>query len=176
MNKEETFLLGRISKVHGKDGAVVIHIRPDLFDAVEQQKALFVGVNDYMIPYFMEWFEELSHEELRVKFEEVDSPETAAWFTNREVYLPKVASDKKTKTFNPSEIIGFTVTDANYGLLGPVEEVMELPQQDVLKVVSNGKEVLIPIVEEIILSFDSKTRTIQIQAPEGLIELYLDDN
>lgn len=175
MNKEDTFLLGRISKVHGKDGAVVIHIRPDLFDAVERQKALFIGINEYVVPFFMDWMQDFSHDEIKVKFEGVNDPEAANWFAGKEVYLPKSAAPKKTKAFSPSEIIGFTVTDENYGPLGIVEELLEYPMHEVLRIVHNGKDVLIPVAQEIILSFDSKAKTIHINAPDGLIDLYLNE-
>lgn len=175
MNKEATVLLGRISKVHGKDGAVVIHIRPGLFDAVETQKAIFVGINDYVVPYFIEWIQDLSDDELKVKFEEIDSPEDAAAFTGKDVYIPKVSEgDKGKKSFSVDEIIGFTVIDEVHGNIGTIAEVMELPQQEILKVVSEtGKEILIPLVEELIVAFDVETKVIEIAAPEGLIELYL---
>ncbi len=175
MNKEDTLLLGHISKVHGKDGAVVIHIRPGLIDTIEKQKAIFVGVNEYVVPYFIKWFQEFSSNEAKVKFEDIDSPEEAAWFTNREVYIPKEKkAGKGKKDFSTSEIVGFEVIDEVYGSIGTVAEIMELPQQEVLKVANTtGKEILIPLVEELLLSFNTKEKVIEITAPEGLIELYL---
>lgn len=177
MNKEETILLGHVSKVHGKDGAVVIHIRPGLFYGIENapQKAIFVGVNDYVVPFFIEWYEEFAQDEVRVKFEEVDTPERAAWFTNRQVYTPKPKGvNKKKKVFSIDEIVDFTVIDQVYGNIGTVIEVMELPQQEILKIAhEGGKEILIPLVEELLLAFDAKKGVIEIAAPEGLIDLYL---
>lgn len=177
MNKEETILLGHISKVHGKDGAVVIHIRPGLFYGIENapQEAIFVGVNDYVVPFFIEWYQESSQDEVRVKFQEIDTPERAAWFTGREVYTPKPKDEQKQKkAFSINEIIGFEVIDEIHGNIGTVSEVMELPQQEILKVLNTeGKEILIPLVEELLLDFDAKNKVIEISAPEGLIELYL---
>ena len=64
--------------------------------------------------------------------------------------------------------------DENFGEAGIIEEVLEYPHQAVLRVLHKGKEILIPITDEIILEVDRETRTIRTRAPEGLIELYLE--
>ena len=52
---------------------------------------------------------------------------------------------------------------------------MELPQQSVLEIKhSSGKEILIPITDEVVKKVDRTAKTIEINAPEGLIDIYLD--
>jgi len=175
MNKEDLLLLGQISKVHGKDGAVVLNIRPELFTPLEASKALFIEVSDYSVPFFMEWYEEMSNREFRVKFEGINSREEAAEFTNRKVFIPKTVLPKSHgKSFDLSEIVGFTVIDEKHGKIGQVVEVLELPQQEILKVSSGKKEILVPVAGEIIKSIDAKKREIRISAPDGLIDLYIE--
>jgi 16S rRNA processing protein RimM len=72
-------------------------------------------------------------------------------------------------------VIGFTIHDTNHGELGPVEEVLDLPMQQVFRILKGECEILIPAVESIILSIDREARTVQIKAPEGLIDLYLNE-
>ena len=61
----------------------------------------------------------------------------------------------------------------NRGNTGIVSKIIEMPQQFLLAIEFNGKEILVPIVDEIVKSIDHKTKTIYMEAPEGLIELYL---
>jgi 16S rRNA processing protein RimM len=72
------------------------------------------------------------------------------------------------------EVKGYTVMDKNFGNAGIVEEVLEYPHQAVLRVLLRNKEILIPITDDIVLDVDREKRIIHTEAPEGLIELYLE--
>jgi 16S rRNA processing protein RimM len=83
--------------------------------------------------------------------------------------LPKLSG----KQFYYHEIVGFTVVDTEKGELGPVTEVLEYPTQAILQVMKDKKEVLIPILEQVIQNVDRDTKVLTITAPEGLIDMYL---
>ena len=63
--------------------------------------------------------------------------------------------------------------DNQHGNIGKVEYVLDLPQQSLMQIVFGEKEILIPIVDEIVLKVDRRKKEIHILAPEGLIEIYL---
>ncbi len=65
------------------------------------------------------------------------------------------------------------VTDQNYGDLGPISAVLEYPNQAVLQVFVDQKEVLIPISNEIIINVDREANKMTVKAPEGLLDVYL---
>jgi len=46
--------------------------------------------------------------------------------------------------------------------------------QELLQLDHNGKEILLPISDELILEVDRENKILYISAPEGLIELYLE--
>jgi len=71
------------------------------------------------------------------------------------------------------QLIGFGVTDLKHGYIGQITQLLELRGHSLLQIDSDGKEVLIPYRDEIILSVDELRKTLHIEAPEGLIELYL---
>jgi len=51
--------------------------------------------------------------------------------------------------------------------------VLEYPNQALFQVFRDGKEILIPIQDEIITAVNREKKQILIDAPEGLIDLYL---
>jgi 16S rRNA processing protein RimM len=51
--------------------------------------------------------------------------------------------------------------------------VIELPNNPLLSIDHQGKEIPLPIADDIILKLDRRARVLQVKAPEGLIELYL---
>jgi len=55
--------------------------------------------------------------------------------------------------------------------LGEVIEIIQLPGQDLLSIAAEKGEVLIPMVKQIILSIDVVKKIIQIDPPEGLLDV-----
>jgi 16S rRNA processing protein RimM len=85
------------------------------------------------------------------------------------VLLPKLKGNK----FYFHEVSGFMVIDDVHGILGMISKVLELPNNPLFSIDHDGKEILIPIADEIIKKVDRRSRTIHIKAPEGLVDLYL---
>ena len=84
-------------------------------------------------------------------------------------FLPKLKDDQ----FYYHEIIGFQVVDENHGNIGMIGDILELPHQSLFQIRNGEKEILIPVVDDIIQKVDRKKKQLLIKAPEGLIEIYL---
>jgi 16S rRNA processing protein RimM len=105
---------------------------------------------------------------------DIETSEDASLLSGCEIYIPMAILPKQKNTgLYPQNIEGYTVIDANRGNTGIVGKIIEMPQQFLLSIDFNGKEILVPIVDEIVKDIDHKAKTIHIEAPEGLIELYL---
>ena len=72
-----------------------------------------------------------------------------------------------------NEIIGFKVIDASFGEVGIIINVNETSAQPLFEIDRDGKEIFIPMVDEFIKKVDRANKTIEVQTPNGLIELYL---
>ena len=73
------------------------------------------------------------------------------------------------------EVVDFLVIDEEKGELGKVQEIIEYPTQSLIQIVINGKEVLIPIHDDIIQDVNREEKKIYIKAPNGLIDMYLEN-
>ena len=73
--------------------------------------------------------------------------------------------------YHYQQLIGSQVYLQSGDLIGVVEEIVKLPGQDLLSVNKGGKEVLIPMVKQIIVSIDVQTKTIVVNPPEGLLDV-----
>jgi len=69
--------------------------------------------------------------------------------------------------------IGFRVIDGKNGDLGTIEDVMQTGSQWLAKVIYQNTEVLIPLIDQTIESLDIKTKTINMNLPDGLLEVYV---
>ena len=54
-----------------------------------------------------------------------------------------------------------------------MESVIDLSVNPLLQIMNGSKEVLIPLIDGIVQEVDRKKKTLTINAPAGLIELYL---
>ena len=84
--------------------------------------------------------------------------------------LPKLEGNK----FYFHEIIGFNVVDEEKGNIGKIREIYDNMTQPIMAIDFGEKEILIPLIDEVIKQVDRQNKTIHIKAPQGLIDIYLD--
>ena len=90
------------------------------------------------------------------------------------MYLPLSELPELSGTeFYFHEVPGFSVVDKTRGEIGDIRQILDFPSQAVMQVFFKEKEILIPINPQVILEVNRKKKEIQIDAPEGLIDLYL---
>jgi len=175
MKKEKCFYLGKIVKKYSFKGEVLAKLDTDQPDIYENLDALFIDINNNLIPFFVEKSQLHKSNLLRLKIEDVTSESDADVLLKKDLYLPMELLPKlEGNTFYYHEIIGFQVIDENFGLVGQITGVNDTTTQALFEIDHDGKEVLIPINDDIIDSVDRTAKTVSVKTPSGLIELYLD--
>ena len=109
---------------------------------------------------------------LLVKFEGIDSVEEAEKLKNLQI---KIDSDEvgelEENEFYFHEIIGCQVFDENRKLLGEIIEILTPGANDVWVIKGeNGKEILIPYIEDVVKKIDITNKKVNIEVMEGLID------
>ena len=174
MKKEDCFYLGKIVKKYSFKGELLIKLDTDQPELYEHLDAIFIDVRNTMIPFFVESSQLHKSNLLRVQFEDVNTEADADSLLKCEVFLPmdllpKLEGDK----FYFHEVIGFIMEDKNYGKVGTITGINDSTAQALFEVENNGKEILIPLNDQFIVKVDRKNKTIFVDTPEGLIDLYL---
>ena len=173
MKKEDCFYFGKVVKTHGIKGEISIRIDADEPTAYLDLNYMFIEITNKLVPFFIASFKILGNKAY-VALDTVNTIELASSFAGKDIYLPLELLPKlNDDQFYFHEINGFKIIDETEGLIGELEQVLEYPNQSLFQVFKEGKEILIPIQDEIIKKVDKKNKTIYIQAPEGLIDLYL---
>ena len=174
MELKDCFYLGKITKKYSFKGELIISLDTDEPEIYKNLKSVFININGRLIPYFIEKSKSQKKSTLRVKFEDINSEEQALSIINKEVYLPlENLPELKGKKFYYHEIIGYNVVDTNHGNIGLIIKVEDKTSQSIFIIKNNGKEILIPVNDNIIQMINRKNKTIHITAPNGLIDLYL---
>ncbi len=159
MNKEQCFQLGYVAKVHGLRGEVNVMLDVDYPEDYEDLKHLFVEQKGRLVPFFLEHFVLQPGNKALAKFEELNTIDQVEALVGSEVFLPLTElQELEEDQYYFHELIGFEVFDETKGLIGPVQIVYDLETQDLLVVTHQGKEVLIPIQDGIILKVDKAAK------------------
>jgi len=175
MQKEDCFYLGKIVKKYSFKGELLIKLDTDEPNLYENLDSVFIDLKGSLVPFFIESSQLHKSELLRIKFEEVDNEQDANSLLKHKLYLPlkflpKLEDDK----FYFHEIIGFTVEDVNYGIVGTIKGINDSTAQDLFEIDKNGIEILIPMNDHFIKKVDKKNKVILVETPDGLIDLYLE--
>ncbi|MES2760553.1 MAG: 16S rRNA processing protein RimM [Bacteroidota bacterium] len=167
MNTEE---IGYISKTHGLKGHVILRLN-ELVNIDEDIKSVFLDLNGSQVPYFIEECRP-NNTGYIVKLETIDTVETSKKLIGKKAFaLPDfiLEADESLKEF-----IGYAVIDTRLGNIGNIADVDEKTENAIIKVLHpSGAEIILPFNDDLIIEIDDDMKTIEFNAPEGLIEMYL---
>jgi len=175
MRKDECFYLGKIVSKYSFKGEVLIKLDTDEPEIYEEMESVFVELGKNLVPFFIQKSQLHKSSLLRVQFEDVKDEATADSLLGKSVFLPLSSLPKLSgNQFYYHEVIGFTLMDAQHGDIGVIESINDAASQVLFEAKKNGKELMIPVSDDIIVKVDRDTKTIFVNTPEGLVELYLD--
>jgi 16S rRNA processing protein RimM len=174
MKKEECFYLGKIVKKYSFKGELLAKLDTDQPQLYENIEALFLDINNRLIPYFVLTSRLHKSNLLRLKLEDVNTESDADELLRKEVYLPLDLLPKLDgKAFYYHEVIGFEIWEKSFGKVGVLKGVNDQSAQALFEIERNGDEILIPIHDEFIINIDRDKKIITVKTPPGLIDLYI---
>ena len=174
MRKEDCFYLGKIAKKFSFKGEVLAYLDTDEPQLYQNLESVFVELNKTLVPFFIESSSLHKEKFLRVRFEDIQTEEDADEIMGSEIYLPlSMLPQLEGTQFYFHEVIGFDVLDTKHGNIGKISAINDSGAQPLFEINKNGIELLIPLIDDFIIDLDRKNKTITLETPEGLVDLYL---
>lgn len=171
--KNEFFYLGTLTKPFGLKGGLCAFFDTDNPENYTHLPAIFLDLEGEKIPYNIENITYRGNNQYIIQFEGMDANE-AREFVGVELYLPLSDLPKLPgNRFYFHEVIGFKVVDAKKGEIGVCREFLEVSNNPIMVVDHDGVEILIPASQQFVTQVDRDNHILHIQAPEGLIDVYL---
>jgi 16S rRNA processing protein RimM len=165
--------IGKIVSVFGLKGELIVQHHLGNKIVVSKIKVIFLEQKkDELLPYFVEAARKKGEDDLYLKLEGIDSKEAASKFMRREVWMKEEEVQMHTRKDNPIGWVDYRVVDKGKDL-GLILEVIEQPHQVLCRLEIDGKEVLIPINEQTLEKIDHKSKSLLLNLPNGLLEVYL---
>lgn len=169
--------MGYIVRTHGTAGNVVIYLDVDYPEDYGDLETVYVEIKGELVPYFVDEINLQKQSNAIVTFEDIDTIEKAQKLVGSSLYMPlEDLAELGEDEFYYHEIKGFKVVDQTKGDLGIVREVYSLNGQDLIAMDFQGSEVLIPTANDIVIKADKDAKSLLVNLPEGLLEVYLDNS
>lgn len=171
IEREELIKIGRFNKPHGVKGELSFTFTDDVFDRTDCPY-IVCEIDGIFVPFFIEEYRFKSDTTALIKLEDVDNETEARPFSLLDVYFPKSYYDTAAEEEAPSDyFIGFTVVDSERGELGEIVGVDDTTENVLFEIDHDGRELLVPAVDEFVCEIDEENRRLYMNIPEGLLDL-----
>ena len=166
-------VIADVIRPRGNRGEVLVRSLTDVPGRLERLKwaqAQLADGSDVPVEIERAW---VHRGEWVLKFAEVDSIGDAERFRGANIWVSaEQRGELPEGEFFQSDLIGCVVVDAASGSeLGAVEGFEECGGPPLMQVTVDGREVLIPFVSAICREVDLAARRIQVELPDGLLDL-----
>ena len=173
MNKSDAFYLGYISRKHGYKGALNIKLDVSSFKELKELDFLFIDLNKSLVPFFIEELSFKNNNFIIVKLEDINNEFEVEPLIGKSCYISNEKAPQNQELLIRS-YIGYSIIDKKHGNIGVIEDITSNTAQDIFQISFQEKKILIPIVEEFIEKIDKDRKTIYLNVPNGLIDIYLE--
>ena len=149
--KQKYLECGKITGTHGIRGEVRVHPWCDSPEFLTKFKTLYTDKSGTSIKVSAR-----SHKNMVImKIDGVDTIELAERLRNTVIYIDRDDASLSDDEVFIQDIIGIEVYDADTNiLLGKISDVSQTGANDVWHIEKDGKEYLIPAIDEVVISVD----------------------
>lgn len=169
---DKTVLIGKIQATQGIKGQ--LRVIPFAGDAssISQLDSVMIKSPAGVLERFSVVSAKAHGKRVILTLKPFDNINQVLHLVGRELYadrgsLPELPSDE----YYWSDLLGLSVATADGEALGELVDIIETGSNDVYVVKLDGREVLIPALDDVVLAVDLDARTMTVSLPEGLLDL-----
>jgi 16S rRNA processing protein RimM len=165
-------LIGTIAKVHGYKGEYLLVAETSIDEEIEKRESVFVEIDGLLIPFFISKARITGDSTAIIGFDDIDSKEKAEEFVGCRVFVPRKGKElEEEEDYSSDLLIGYTVIDKKAGVIGSIEEILDLNQNILFRIGKGDNEILIPVVDQFIAKVSHKKKEITLSLPDGLLTI-----
>lgn len=171
MSASEYTEVGYLKKTLGLKGEIRCVLYDEFGTSFPNLEAIFLLIQGHYLPYFIEYTRQ--SKDLVIKIDEFNTPEEAKSFIGKKIWI----HSDYIHLFEAHEAHDDLAALNDYKVyvqdnqVGIIKEIVQYPQQLMATLITEGKEILIPLVEDYIIGLDHEVKTIHLDLPDGLLDL-----
>lgn len=161
MGKNDLILIGKIIKTTGIAGYVFVQAYSEKSNRFTINEKFYIDNKIYIVENTKN-----SNKNHKVKFFEVNSLDDAKNLIGKDIMQPEsMLPEKDKKSFYHYQIIDSNVVTDNGNNLGKVTQIIETGSNDVLVIRNKKREILIPLLSEVLIKYNEKINTTIVHLP-----------
>lgn len=167
-------IVGTIAGTHGLNGWLSAHIHPHFAKHMAVNGFLFIELkNKTFVPHRIEGLKKENQEFFLLKIKDYDNIDLAKKLSSKNLALPTKMLSEKDALLSDNSLEGFILEDTRSDFKGKIESITETAGQVLAFLLINDQDVIIPLNPDLIRSVDRKKKTLRMEIPEGLLDIYL---
>jgi 16S rRNA processing protein RimM len=160
-------VIGRVARPWGTQGELKVEIMTDFPDRFALLRKVYLGPK--AVPFTLEGFR-LHKGSALLKLEGCHDRAAVEKLRGQLVQIPiEEAMPLEEDEYYEHQIVGLTVWTTGGECLGTVDEIIFTGSNDVYVVRGEGREILIPAIENVVLEVNLAKRRLIVEMMEGLI-------
>lgn len=170
--RSELILLGKVVATHGIKGQLRIAVYSGEFETILSLSSMMLKGPDGKMETFEVATSAVHGKRVLVALKGFGTINQVLHLVGREIYaireqMPELDEDE----YYWCDLLGLTVMTDGGELLGLIADIIATGSNDVYVVKSDGREYLIPALEDIVLDIDLDKGIMTVSPPEGLLDL-----
>ena len=174
MQFDDCFELGYFTRTKGLRGELQAFLDVDDPSYYQRLDSVLISIDHDLVPFAIERIT-VQGAIAVLKLEGIDHIDQASELKSHKLHLPLTSLPQlKPDQFYFHDLINYKIVDRKMGELGIVGSIYNLPNNDLFAVEYQGREVLIPIHNDLIHKVDKDKKIILVDMPDGLLDIYLE--
>lgn len=174
MSSNQFIEIGTIQRTHGVSGEFQVVWNDDFYLEEQNLESVFIEFDEIPVPFFILSIRSKGEDKALIKLEDVEDVNIANELVGLKLLLPADQVEQSDELLM-SDLIGFTLISNHGQLVGKIIDYQEYQSNAVFTIThQSGAEVMIPAADELILEINTEGKTIVMEIPDGLIDLYLE--
>lgn len=172
IDRKDYYHFGKILKLHGFNGHLLLRAENTAKPKLKKSEPVFFNIEGILVPFFVLEFQNTSGDNYMLLLDGVENEISAKEYIGYDVYLPAAKKSREAKPQKDFyELIGYKLFDSNRIFIGLIEEIIEIPQNNLFRVRKEDNEYLLPANTDLILGTDKTTMELYYSLPEGLLDI-----
>ena len=176
ITREELINIGHYNKPHGINGEISATVEVD-FDVLQDLSCLVSDIDGIFVPFFVNAMRPKSGETVLFTIDGMTNEQDVQRLVNHDIYALKreyrqESEDADADGYPLDFFIGFDLDDDQGRRVGQIVDVNEQTENAFFIVErTDGDELLVPAVDDLIVEFDIDKKLMVMSLPDGLLDL-----
>ena len=156
--------IAKVLKSNGTDGGLLLGFRDVDLDDFSIEEPVFIYFDGLPVPFFFSSFSRKGATKAIVHLNDIRDLKDAEEIVGSAVWAEMEEEEYDEDDY--STLVGWTLAGA-----GEITDFVDIPANPCLEVATDKGSVLVPLHEDLIISVDPQSRVLEMEIPEGLLDL-----